>query len=129
MTRVLIAEDESFIANLYKLNLESAGISTSIAENGEEAVKAIKKSKPDLLLLDLLMPTMDGFAVLEWIRDNRKKGYTMPIIIVTNLSQKLNKKKCEDLGAVDYIVKSDVQMDEVLKIVQKFLGKKPASKK
>lgn len=124
MTRVLIAEDEKFIANLYKLNLENAGISVAIAGDGAEAVKMIQKSKPELLLLDLLMPKMDGFAVLEWLKDNKKKGYAVPVVIVTNLSQKLNQKRCEELGAADYVVKSDVGVDEILNIVKKHLKKK-----
>ncbi|NOS66765.1 MAG: response regulator [Candidatus Peribacteraceae bacterium] len=124
MKRVLIAEDESFIAELYKTNLESAGISTGIAHDGEEAVNMIKKSKPELLLLDLLMPKMDGFAVLEWLKENKKKGNPLPVIIVTNLSQKLSQKRCEELGVADYIVKSDVGIDEILTIVKKYLKKK-----
>lgn len=122
MPSILIAEDEPFIAELYKDNLEAAGMSASIAKNGNEAIARLQKGKYDLLLLDLLMPTTDGFAVLEWLQAHEK--HALPVIVLSNLSQKLNQGRCEKLGASDYIVKSDVEIDDVIAAVKKHLRKK-----
>lgn len=123
MTHILIAEDEGFIANLYKRNLEAEKMSVTVSRDGKEALEELQKARPDLLLLDLLMPETDGFAVLAWIKRNRKKGYDMPVIVLTNLGQKLNQKKCMQMGAAGYIVKSDVDVENVVALVRKHLQK------
>ncbi|HAI98058.1 TPA: two-component system response regulator [Candidatus Peribacteria bacterium] len=107
---ILIAEDEEFIANLYKLNLERHGVDVDIVADGAAAIDAIDAKQPDILLLDLLMPNKNGYQVLEHIR---QKGYAFPVIILTNLSQDIDRRKCEDLGVKDYLVKSDLTVEEL----------------
>jgi len=107
---ILIAEDEEFIANLYKVNLEQHGVEVNVAVDGNVAIEKMDQSQPDLLLLDLLMPEVDGFQVLAHIKE---KGYTFPVVILTNLSQEIDKQKCEELGAEDYFVKSDLSVEEL----------------
>ncbi|MDD5025912.1 MAG: response regulator [Candidatus Peribacteraceae bacterium] len=107
---ILIAEDEEFIANLYKLNLERHGVDVDIVADGAAAIEAVDVRQPDVLLLDLLMPNKDGYQVLEHIR---QKGYTFPVIILTNLSQDIDRRKCEDLGVKGYLVKSDLTVEEL----------------
>ena len=121
MTKVLIAEDAGFLSDLYKINLESQGMTVSVVKDGKELVKRLKKAMPDIVLLDLLMPLMDGFAVLEWMQE--RKGPRIPVIVLTNLSQKMSQKRCKDLGAVDFIVKSDVEVDDILAVIRKHVGK------
>lgn len=123
MTKVLIAEDEAFLADLYKMNLEAAGMSVTVAHDGKEAIAMLQREKFDLLLLDLLMPETDGFAVLEWIKA-QKGGKRFAVIVLTNLSGELNQEKCHKLGADECVIKSNVEVNDILKLVAKHV---PAS--
>ena len=117
--KILIAEDDSFLTKMYKLNLDEDDWEVEIVANGEQATLSMDKEKPDILLLDLLMPKVDGFAVLEHVK---RKGYTFPVIILTNLSQEVDQKKCKDLGAVGYFTKSDMDIDQLVSMVKKYVG-------
>ena len=119
--KILIAEDEAFIANLYKIELEQqAGVEVKVALNGKEALEMIKKEKFSLLLLDLLMPDMDGFEVLAALK---KDHIRIPVtVVLTNLSQDIDRKKCKELGAEDYIIKSETSADELWEKVKKYLS-------
>jgi len=116
---ILIAEDEEFIANLYKVNLEQHGVEVEVAADGSAAIEALDQTQPNLLLLDLLMPETDGFQVLAHIKE---KGYTFPVVILTNLSQEIDKQKCEELGAEDFFVKSDLSVEELWDRLSKYLS-------
>jgi len=116
--KILIAEDDSFLMKMYKLNLDQSGWEIEIVEDGEKAIASMDKSKPDILLLDLLMPKVDGFAVLEHVNE---KEYKFPVIIMSNLSQEVDQQKCKDLGAKDYFVKSDMDIDQLLTRVKKYI--------
>ena len=89
-----------------------------VARDGEEALAAIERRPPDLLLLDLIMPRKDGLAVLQHIR---QKGYAFPVVILSNLSGDMDPEKCFALGAKDYLVKSDMDEDELWPRVVKYL--------
>jgi len=116
--KILIAEDDAFLVKMYKLELEGAGYEIEVAENGKLAIASLEKVKPDLLLLDLLMPETDGFEVLEHIRE---KGYTFPVVVLSNLSQEIDKEKCKALGARDYFVKSDMELEQLRQIIKKYV--------
>ena len=116
--RILIAEDEEFIANLYKMNLEQHGVQVDIASNGVEAMRALDASAPDLLLLDLLMPEADGFQVMEHVSSN---GIDVTAVILTNLSQDIDKEKCHELGAEDFFVKSDLSVEDLWEKIKGYL--------
>ena len=118
MTNILIAEDEEFIASLYKLELERHGVEVTIVANGKEALDAIGKESFDVLLLDLMMPVIDGFQVLEQLQAN---NINLPTMILTNLYQDVDQKKCEELGAKDYVIKADVDAQDVWTRVEKLL--------
>lgn len=115
---ILLAEDDSFLAETIQLALTEHGMNVRVAENGEEAVTAMDESKPDLLLLDLLMPKKDGYGVLYHVKE---KGYAFPVIIMSNLSDELDKEKCLSLGAKDFFVKSDMDEDELWPTIEKYL--------
>jgi len=121
MTKILIAEDDTFLIKMYKINIGQAipDAELEVAENGSIAIEKLDANQPDLLLLDLLMPSVDGFAVLEHIKE---KGYDFPVVILTNLSQDIDKKKCTELGAEDYYVKSDMDLDELLVRIKKYIN-------
>ncbi|TSC58045.1 MAG: hypothetical protein Greene041619_824 [Candidatus Peregrinibacteria bacterium Greene0416_19] len=119
MRTVLLAEDETFVAGFYKKTLESHGVAVSIVSNGEEALQAIKTQHFDLLLLDLLMPVMDGYQVLAQLKKDKIR---IPVtVVLTNLSQPVTKEECKALGAEDYIVKSDSDAEDVWEKVEKYL--------
>jgi len=119
---ILIVEDEEFIASLYKMNLEQKGVEVTTVYNGQQAIDTLKTITPDLMLLDLLMPEVDGFEVLERLKKNKQK-ISFPIIILTNLSQQIDKKKCEKMGAEDYIVKSELGTEELWSKLSPYLKK------
>lgn len=118
---ILIVEDEAFIADLFKANLEQEGYTVDIAHNGAEAIEKLSIEPPEMLLLDLLMPETDGFAVLKFIRENEKSGKKIPVVILTNLNQPFDRKKCKELGATDFIVKSNIDVQDLSALVRKYL--------
>jgi len=118
--KVLIVEDDPFIADVYVLKLESEGYDVETAEDGLIGLKKIKQKKYDIILLDILMPNMDGFKVLEQIKMNPEVS-KIPVVILTNLSQKKDIQKGLDLGATDYIIKTKFTPSEVVKTINKVL--------
>lgn len=115
---VFIAEDESFLGETIQLAIEEQGCDVQLFKNGEEAVEAIDKQQPDLLLLDLLMPKKDGIYVLQHMKG---KKYTFPVVILSNLSGDMTPEKCFALGAKDYLVKSDMDEEDLWPRIQKYL--------
>lgn len=116
---VLVAEDDSFFRETIQLALEEQGIQVKTAKHGGEAIEMLDNEQPDLLLLDLLMPHTDGFAVLNHIH---AKKYGFPVIILSNLSDDIDNEKCFSLGAKDYFIKSDMDEDELWPKIQKYLS-------
>lgn len=117
---ILLMEDDVFLANIYKTKFEMEGFKISVAENGEIGLADVKKKKPDIILLDILMPKMDGFAVLEKIKaDEETKN--IPIILLTNLGQKDDVDKGLQMGATDYLIKAHFKPSEVVDKVKKVL--------
>lgn len=116
--RILVAEDERPIARALELKLSAAGYSVTTVFNGEDAVLELSKNDFDLLLLDLIMPKVDGFGVLESMR-TKKIG--VPVIVLSNLSQEEDLKRAKELGVRDYFVKSDNPISEIIDHVRKAL--------
>jgi two-component system, OmpR family, response regulator VicR len=115
---ILVVEDEAFLSDTIQQALEEHGVRVKLAEDGQAAVDAIENEKPDLVLLDLLMPRKDGFFVLRHIRE---KHYQFPVVILSNLSGDLTPEKCFAIGAKDYLVKSDMDEDELWPRIKKYL--------
>lgn len=117
---VLIVEDDEFLANIYKKKFEIEGFKVSSSNNGERGLEDAKKKLPDIILLDILMPKLDGFAVLtELKKDIQTKN--IPIILLTNLGQKDDVEKGIEMGAVDYLIKVHFKPSEVVDKVRKIL--------
>lgn len=116
--KVLIAEDERPIAKALELKLNKEGIQAETVFDGESALKMIKENKYDILMLDLVMPRKNGFAVLEEIK---KENIDIPVIVMSNLSQKEDMEKAEHLGAKRYFIKSDTPIAEVVALVKEIL--------
>ncbi|PWB39147.1 MAG: hypothetical protein C3F02_00820 [Parcubacteria group bacterium] len=116
--KVLIAEDEKPMAKALQLKLSNVGFDVRVAGNGEEALAALEKEQFDIMLLDLVMPKLDGFGTLQAIAAKKIK---VPVIITSNLSQEEDKARTRELGAVDYIVKSDTPINQIVETVKKHL--------
>lgn len=118
---ILLAEDDKFLSRALQDKLTRRGYSVEVALTGEEAVKKAGTVKPDLMLLDIIMPLKDGFEVLTEIRGHAEAYGDFPIVMISNLSQETDKKKCLLLGATDYIVKSDVAISVIIERVDAIL--------
>jgi len=119
--KILFAEDEKTIAEAFTMMFRRAGLEVTTVLNGKDVMKELEKNKYDLLLLDLVMPDMDGFDVLK---DIQKKEIDIPVIVLTNLSQEEEKLKAEKLGAVGYYIKSEVVIADVIDRVREELDKR-----
>lgn len=116
MPIILVAEDDKFLASAYKAKLQKSGFDVLIAIDGQEALNQLQKTKPDLILLDLIMPIVDGFVFLTSIKNDPKVN-KIPILVASNLGQKEDIDKAMALGADSFVVKSDLSLEElVLKI-------------
>ena len=115
---ILIAEDDPVLRNLYVKKFSLNGFGVRTAEDGELTVSEITKKAPDLLLLDIHMPKMDGFQVMERFP---KASRTFPIILLTNFDQTNFKIRAGELGADDYFVKKDMTIRSLLEMVQRLL--------
>jgi len=120
--KILIIEDEKNLADMYKLRFEQGDYQVLAAYNGFPGVEMAIKEKPDLVLLDIIMPYKDGYQVIQ---DLKREPQTkdIPIIIFSNLGQKEEIEKGLKLGAVDYLVKTDLTPSEALEKVRAFFEK------
>jgi two-component system response regulator VicR len=121
-SKIVIVEDDEHIAKVYRLKLESEGMDSVTAGDGEEAVEKIFSEKPDLVLLDLMLPKKDGFWVLEEVRKNPQFLNT-PIIVLSNRWEQSDKERALVLGATDYLVKIDTTIGEVVDKIRGYLKK------
>jgi len=121
--KVLLVEDEPLLVSLYKETFEGQSYRFDVVESGSEALNFVKNNKPDLILLDILLPGMNGFEVLRKLKSSAKTK-DIPVIVLTNLgSEETDKDKqlALSLGAVDYLIKSYHTPEDMLKIVSKQL--------
>lgn len=110
---ILIVEDDVFLADLYKTKFALEGFKVSVAYDGEKGLEMIKKTKPNIVLLDLVLPKMSGFDILGNIKaESGTKD--IPVILLTNLSQKADVEKGLKLGASDYLIKAHFMPSEVV---------------
>lgn len=124
MNHILIVEDEDFLSLALKDNLEAEGFIIDVATNGEEALKHIRSDRPDIILLDLLMPKRDGLYVLTEVKKN-PEWKLIPVIVLSNLGNDTEIKRALAEGANDYFVKSQHPIEEVIEKVKEYLrGKK-----
>jgi DNA-binding response OmpR family regulator len=111
--KILVVEDETFLVKIYAVKLKKEGFDVSIANDGVEAVKLAASEQPDLILLDLILPKMNGFEALEKIRANPVNKKT-PVIVLSNLGQEEDIKRAEALGADDYLVKANFSIQDIV---------------
>lgn len=120
MKTVLIVEDEETLARVLEDNLRAEKYDVIVARNGEEAILRIMEKKPNLVLLDILMPKQNGFNVLGKMKMSPEWS-NIPIIILSNLGEFTDLNRAKEMGADDYLVKSHHSMDEIIKKIKTYL--------
>lgn len=128
MTKIVIVEDDSMIAEIYKKKFSESGFEVLMAVSGEEVLNLAKKEKVDVILLDLIMPKMDGFAVTKNLRSGNYDP-NIKIIIFSNLNQKEDIEKAMNLGANGFIVKSNYNPSELVAEVKRLASQVDEQKK
>ncbi len=118
---VLYVEDEAFFASIISKKLQEDGFQVDVASDGAQGWAAMQKKKYDLVLLDLILPELGGFEVLEKIKSDPNLNAT-PVVILSNLSTEEDKKKAKELGAHSFYVKINSMPNEILALVRRILG-------
>ena len=119
--KILFVEDDDALAGVYLVRLEAEGFAVRRVANGEEALAAATEYKPDLVLLDVMMPKVSGFDVLDILR-NTPETANLKVVMLTALSQEADRKRAQDLGVDDYIVKSQVVITDVIDRLKHHMG-------
>ncbi len=119
MSKILVVEDEKKLAEALGDKLKKVGFDVFLAYNGKEGLRNIKSKKPDLILLDIIMPVMDGITMLKEMRKVDKKT---PVIILSNLSGDDKLSEALVSGSYDYLIKTDYSLEEVVKKIKKVLN-------
>ncbi len=118
--KVLSIEDDKFLSSLVAKKLSAAGYQMIHAANGEDALKMVQEEKPAVILLDILLPEMSGFEVLEQIKSNEETK-NIPVILFSNLGQREDIDKGIKLGAEKFIIKATVVLDDIVKEVEQYI--------
>ena len=119
--KILLVEDEEIMIDLLQRKLTQEGYEISVARNGEEGLKIMKKIKPDLVLLDIIMPKMGGFEVMEEMAKD-KELKKIPVIVISNSGQPVELDRAQKLGAKDWLIKTEFDPQEVVNKVKKQIG-------
>jgi DNA-binding response OmpR family regulator len=113
MKKIMVIEDDRFLSSLIKARLEKEGFTVLQSFDGEEAIKALRADKPDLVILDIIMPKVTGFEVLQMI--SITPGFEkIPVVILSNLAQDSDIQKARQLGAREYFVKVKISIDDLI---------------
>jgi DNA-binding response OmpR family regulator len=120
--KILIVEDDAFIRDIYQVKFNQEGFEVITADNGLEAIKKLEQSVPDIILLDIIMPYMDGMATLKKIKEN-ETWKKIPIIMLTNISEREKVEEGMDQGIDGYLIKSHFTPSEVVHKVNALLDK------
>lgn len=119
--KILLVEDDDSLASVYTSRLQVEGFEVKRVPNGEDALAAAVEFKPDLVLLDVMMPKVSGFDVLDIIR-NTPETANLKVVMLTALSQDTDKARADQLGADDYLVKSQVVIADVIERIKHHVG-------
>jgi two-component system KDP operon response regulator KdpE len=120
--RILIVEDDDFLRSLAVTKLESEGFVMDIAATGDDGIAKIMALPPDLVILDLMLPNVSGFDILQKIRETEATK-KLKVIVFSNLGEEADIKKCLDLGVSDYLVKANFTLDELAEKIKAIIGK------
>lgn len=121
MSKIAIIEDDPVISQMYRMKFEAEGYTVELADNGHRGVKLVEDLNPDIILLDIQMPEMNGADALKIIRSKESSRNT-PVIILTNMGKEESPKELEDLNVHSYIVKANLTPRQVVAKVKEALG-------
>ena len=127
MKKILLVEDDQFLITVYKVKLKQMGYDVTFLTDGSEVLKTAIETKPDLIMLDIVMPIKDGFQVMRELKENSETK-DIPVMVLTNLNGENDKKTLLDLGAVLFIVKSSYSFLEVSNMIKEVLSDGPVVK-
>jgi len=116
--KILLIEDEEIMCSLLYGRLINEGYDVKVTKNGEEGLLAMRESRPDLILLDIVMPKKDGFEVMEEMQKD-KNLQSIPVVIISNSGQPVELNRAKDLGAKDWLIKTEFDPQEVVDKVKK----------
>lgn len=116
--KILLVEDDFLLLEMYAITLSGEGYDVYKAADGGQGLELIKQEKPDLVLLDLSMPSVSGFQVLA---DLKEAGNTTPVIVISNTDERAAIDKCKELGVKEYVVKAKTNLDQIKQIVKRHL--------
>jgi DNA-binding response OmpR family regulator len=117
---IIVIEDDDFLRELIVAKLQKEKYKVIFATDGEEGLKKIREEKPDLVLLDIIMPGMSGFEVLEEMKKDSDIS-SIPVIILSNLGQINDVKRGIALGAIDYVIKAHFTPNEIIEVIKKYI--------
>ena len=120
MKTVLLVEDDPFVIDIYVAKFKKAGFEIDVAETGEEALRKLKEKKPDLLVLDIVLPNIDGWELLKKIRSDLGLG-DLKVVVLSNISKKSEIEKSTEFGVLKYFIKAHFTPSEVVKEIEKIL--------
>jgi DNA-binding response OmpR family regulator len=120
--KILVVEDDKFLRELITQKLKREGHDVREAVDGEDGVRKIEEEKPEIVLLDLILPGIDGFEVLAKIKENPERK-DVPVIILSNLGQRDDVERGLKLGAVDFLIKAHFTPGEIIEKIEAILGK------
>lgn len=120
--KILLIEDEEIMINLLQRKLTMEGYEISVTRDGEEGLKAMREVKPDLILLDIIMPKMGGFGVMTEMQKDKTLA-KIPVIVISNSGQPVEIDRAQKLGAKDWLIKTEFDPQEVVEKVVKQIGK------
>ncbi|MFH1522741.1 MAG: response regulator [Patescibacteria group bacterium] len=120
--KILIIEDDPFLLSMYTTKFELENFNVISADDGKRGLKLALEEKPDIILLDILLPKMNGFEMLKILKSD-KSAESIPVILLTNLSQKDEVEQGLNLGAVDYLIKAHFMPSEVVEKIKKYIKK------
>ena len=121
--KIVVAEDDQFLSNAYRVKLTKEGFEVKMVGDGQELMNLLKTYRPDIIILDLLMPVKDGFEAIKEIKASPALK-NIPVIIASNLGQKNDIDQGKALGASDYIIKSDLSLEDLVAKIKSLLGTK-----
>jgi len=119
--KILFVEDDQFLRKIYFTKLSKENLELKAAVDGEEGLELAKSEKPDLIILDMILPKMNGFEVLQELK-NDNKTKKIPVVVLSNLGQESDVDRAMSMGAVDYLIKTDFSINEVVDKIGKYLG-------
>lgn len=122
--KILLIEDDFLLLEMYAITLSGEGYEVYKAADGRQGLDLIRKEKPDLILLDLSMPSVSGFQVLTDLKDSEEgaPGKDTPVIVISNTDERTAIEKCKELGVKEYVVKAKTNLDQIKEIVKRHVG-------